>query len=73
MATTPRIPKKYVEAFTDPEADPENPASHLAPPMELTHLAGIPVQTRSSFKLDPVLHELIRIYPDRVIAWGLDE
>jgi len=66
VATVPRIPKEYVEAFSNPEADPDNPASHLTPPLDLPRLAGIPVQTRSSFRLDPVLHELIRIYNAKV-------
>jgi hypothetical protein len=66
VATIPRIPQDYVDAYSAPEADPDNPASHLAPPLDLVRLAGIPVQTRSSFRLDPVLHEMIRIYNGKV-------
>ena len=63
MATAPRIPQEYVEGFfMQMEPDPDNPATQIAIPIELSRLAGIPVQTRISFQLNPVLHELIRLY-----------
>jgi hypothetical protein len=34
-------------------------------------LRGIEIRGRAETVTEP--HELIRIYPDRVIAWGLDE
>ena len=67
MATTPRIPQEYVEGFfMQMEAVADNPATQIAIPIELSRLAGIPVQTRTSFQLNPVLHELIRIYNAKV-------
>ena len=67
MATTPRIPQEYVEGFfMQMEAVTDNPATQIAIPIELSRLAGIPVQTRTSFQLNPVLHELIRIYNAKV-------
>jgi AhpD family alkylhydroperoxidase len=67
MSTTPRIPQEYVEGFfMQMEPDPDNPATQIAIPIELSRLAGIPIRTRSSFQLDPVLHELIRIYNAKV-------
>ena len=42
--------------------DDGSPAAAVAIPIELSRLAAIPVRTKRSFQLDPVLHELIRIY-----------
>src|SRR5690349_24410685 len=67
MSTTPRIPQEYVEGFfMQMEPDPDNPATQIAIPIELSRLAGIPIRTRTSFQLNPVLHELIRIYNAKV-------
>src|SRR4051794_29866289 len=67
MSTTPRIPAEYAQGFfMQMESDPDNPATQIAIPVELSRLAGIPVATKSSFQLDPVLHELIRIYNAKV-------
>jgi AhpD family alkylhydroperoxidase len=62
MATTPRIPKELVEGFFMQVEDDGSPAAAIAIPVELSRLAGIPIATKRSFQLDPVLHELIRIY-----------
>jgi AhpD family alkylhydroperoxidase len=67
MSTTPRIPAEFAQGFfMQMESDPDNPATQIAIPVELSRLAGIPVATKSSFQLDPVLHELIRIYNAKV-------
>ena len=42
--------------------DDGSPAAAIAIPIELSRLAAIPIRTKRSFQLDPVLHELIRIY-----------
>ena len=67
MATTPRIPPELLEGFfIQMEDDADSPAAAIAIPIELSRLAGIPVRTTKSFQLDPVLHELIRIYNAKV-------
>jgi AhpD family alkylhydroperoxidase len=67
VATTPRIPQEYLDGFfMQMESAADNPATQIAIPIELSRLAGIPVQTRASFRLSPVLHELIRIYNAKV-------
>ena len=62
MATTPRIPEHLVEGFFMQVEDDGSPAAAIAIPVELSRLAGIPIQTKRSLQLDPVLHELIRLY-----------
>ena len=65
MATTPRIPTELLEGyFIQMERDEanDNPVAAIAIPIELSRLAGIPIRTKRSFQLDPVLHELIRLY-----------
>jgi AhpD family alkylhydroperoxidase len=62
MSTTPRIPAELVEGFFMQSEDDGSPAAAIAIPVELSRLAAIPVRTKRSFQLDPVLHELIRIY-----------
>jgi AhpD family alkylhydroperoxidase len=62
MSTTPRIPLELVEGFFMQSEDDGSPAAAIAIPIELSRLAAIPVKTKRSFQLDPVLHELIRIY-----------
>ena len=62
MATTPRVPAHLVEGFFMQVEDDGSAAAALAIPVELSRLAGIPVATKSSFQIDPVLHELIRLY-----------
>jgi len=62
MATTPRIPKHLVDGFFMQVEDDGSPAAAIAIPVELSRLAGIPIRTRKSFQIDPVLHELIRLY-----------
>jgi AhpD family alkylhydroperoxidase len=69
MATTPRIPQEMLEGFfiqmERGEAN-DNPVAAISIPIELSRLAAIPVRTRKSFQLDPVLHELIRLYNAKV-------
>lgn len=62
MATTPRIPTELVEGYFMQVEDDGSPAAALAIPVELSRLAGIPIASKSSFQIDPVLHELIRLY-----------
>ena len=62
MATTPRIPKELVDGFAMQIENDGSPAAAIAIPIELSRLAGIPIQTRRSFQIEPVLHELIRLY-----------
>src|SRR4051794_3774829 len=63
MATNPRIPEDLLKGFfIQMETDDDNPAAAIAIPIELSRLAAIPVKTKNSFQIDPVLHELIRIY-----------
>ncbi|MGY1495923.1 carboxymuconolactone decarboxylase family protein [Streptomyces sp. QTS52] len=62
MATTPRIPQELVEGFFMQVEDDGSPAAAIAIPVELSRLAAIPVRTAKSLQLDPVLHELIRLY-----------
>ncbi len=69
MATTPRIPTELLEGyFIQMERDEanDNPVAAIAIPIELSRLAGIPIRTKRSFQLDPVLHELIRLYNAKV-------
>ncbi|WP_405607146.1 carboxymuconolactone decarboxylase family protein [Streptomyces sp. NBC_00076] len=69
MATTPRIPVELLDGyFMQMEHDGaiDNPVAAIAIPIELSRLAGIPVRTSTSFQLDPVLHELIRLYNAKV-------
>src|SRR3954447_22667380 len=65
MATIPRIPQDLLDGFfiqmERSEAN-DNPVAAISIPIELSRLAGIPIRTKKSFQLDPVLHELIRIY-----------
>src|SRR5690348_3511884 len=62
MATTPRIPAHLAEGFFMQVEDDGSAIAALAIPVELSRLAGIPVASRNSFQIDPVLHELIRLY-----------
>src|SRR4051794_34892904 len=62
MATTPRLPEELVQGFFMMAENDDSPAAAIAIPTELSRLAGIPVRTTASFQLDPVLHELIRLY-----------
>ena len=67
MATTPRIPQELVDGyFVQMESDSDHPLAQVAIPIELSRLAGIPIRTAKSFQLDPVLHELIRLYNAKV-------
>jgi AhpD family alkylhydroperoxidase len=69
MATTPRIPTELLDGyFIQMERDEanDNPVAAIAIPIELSRLAGIPIRTKRSFQLDPVLHELIRLYNAKV-------
>ena len=69
MATTPRIPAELLEGYfiqmERDDAEP-NPVAAIAIPIELSRLAGIPIRTEASFQIDPVLHELIRLYNAKV-------
>src|SRR4051794_19348655 len=63
MATNPRIPEDLLKGFfIQMETDDDNPAAAIAIPIELSRLAAIPVKTKNSLQIDPVLHELIRLY-----------
>src|SRR4051794_11103929 len=62
MATKPRIPPELVQGFSMLTEDDSSPAAQIAISAELTRLAGIPIRTRRSFQLEPVLHEMIRLY-----------
>jgi AhpD family alkylhydroperoxidase len=67
MATTPRIPQDLIDGFfVQMEADSDHPLAQVAIPIELSRLAAIPIRTARSFQLDPVVHELIRIYNAKV-------
>ena len=67
MATTPRIPQDLIDGFfVQMEPDSDHPLARIAIPIELSRLAGIPIRTAQSFQLDPVLHELIRLYNAKV-------
>ncbi|MGH8445385.1 MAG: carboxymuconolactone decarboxylase family protein [Solimonas sp.] len=65
MATKPRIPPELVQGFSMLTEGDQSVAAQIAIPAELTRLAGIPIQTRKSFQIDTVLHELIRLYNAR--------
>jgi alkylhydroperoxidase family enzyme len=70
MATTPRIPAELLEGYfiqMERTEEQTNPVALIAIPIELSRLAGIPIRTRASFQLDPVLHELIRLYNAKVM------
>ena len=70
MATTARIPTELLEGYfiqMEREEGTGNPVALISIPIELSRLAGIPVRTRASFQLDPVLHELIRLYNAKVM------
>src|SRR3954447_9600371 len=69
MATVPRIPQEMLEGYfiqMERTEDNDNPVAAISIPIELSRLAGIPVRTKKSFQLDPVLHELIRLYNAKV-------
>src|SRR3954447_10748717 len=69
MATVPRIPQDLLDGFfiqMERSEDNDNPVAAISIPIELSRLAGIPIRTKTSFQLDPVLHELIRIYNAKV-------
>src|SRR3954453_13632266 len=69
MATTPRIPQELLDNYfiqMERDDDNDNPVAAIAIPVELSRLAAIPVRTKKSFQLDPVLHELIRLYNAKV-------
>ena len=69
MATTPRIPTELLEGYfiqMERNEANDNPVAAIAIPIELSRLAGIPIRTKRSFQLDPVLHELIRLYNAKV-------
>src|SRR3954453_5358353 len=69
MATTPRIPAELLDNYfiqMERDDDNDNPVAAIAIPVELSRLAAIPVRTKKSFQLDPVLHELIRLYNAKV-------
>jgi AhpD family alkylhydroperoxidase len=69
MATVPRIPQEMLEGYfiqMERSEDNDNPVAAISIPIELSRLAAIPVRTKKSFQLDPVLHELIRLYNAKV-------
>src|SRR5689334_10620426 len=69
MATVPRIPQHLLDGYfiqMERSEDNDNPVAAISIPIELSRLAAIPVRTKKSFQLDPVLHELIRIYNAKV-------
>jgi AhpD family alkylhydroperoxidase len=67
MATTPRIPQELIDGFfVQMEPDSDHPLAQVAIPIELSRLAAIPIRTARSFQLDPVVHELIRLFNAKV-------
>jgi AhpD family alkylhydroperoxidase len=69
MATVPRIPQELLDGFfiqMERSEENDNPVAAISIPIELSRLAGIPIRTKRSFQLDPVLHELIRLYNAKV-------
>lgn len=62
MRTTPRIPDEYARHFTMMAEGSETPAARIAIPAEVARLAGIPIASKDSITLDPVVHECIRLY-----------
>jgi AhpD family alkylhydroperoxidase len=69
MATVPRIPKDLLDGYfiqMERSETNDNPVAAISIPIELSRLAAIPVKTAKSFQLDPVLHELIRLYNAKV-------
>lgn len=62
MATTPRIPPEFARDFTMMSEGVDTPAARIAIPIEVARLAGIPIASRDSITLDPVVHECIRLY-----------
>lgn len=62
MATTPRIPEHLARGFTMLADDVSTPAASIAIPSELTRLAGIPIASARSLKIDPVVHECVRLF-----------
>jgi AhpD family alkylhydroperoxidase len=62
MSTVPRIPAELVQGFFLLAEGGDTPAAQIAIPAELSRLAAIPIRTRRSLQIDPVLHELIRLY-----------
>jgi AhpD family alkylhydroperoxidase len=62
MSTVPRIPAELVQGFFLLAEGGDTPAARIAIPAELSRLAAIPIRTRRSLQIDPVLHELIRLY-----------
>jgi AhpD family alkylhydroperoxidase len=69
MATVPRIPQHLLDGYfiqMERSEDNDNPVAAISIPIELSRLAAIPVRTKKSFQLDPVLHELIRLYNAKV-------
>src|SRR4051794_17401115 len=69
MATVPRIPQHLLDGYfiqMERSEENDNPVAAISIPIELSRLAAIPVRTKKSFQLDPVLHELIRLYNAKV-------
>src|SRR4051812_9483712 len=62
MSTTPRIPAELAQGFTMLADGGETPAAKIAIPIELTRLSGIPIASEGSIRLDPVVHECIRLF-----------
>ena len=62
MSTTPRIPADLVLGFTMLSDGGDSPAAKIAIPTELIRLSGIPIASEGSIKLDPVVHECIRLF-----------
>jgi hypothetical protein len=63
MATTPRIPSELIKGFSlQIDEDDGSPAAAIGVPSALSRLAGAPVRTKTSFQIDPVLQEMIRLY-----------
>jgi AhpD family alkylhydroperoxidase len=62
MSTTPRIPADLAAGFTMLSAGQDTPAARIAIPVELIRLSGIPIASEGSIRLDPVVHECIRLF-----------
>jgi alkylhydroperoxidase family enzyme len=62
MAPKPRIPESLVPGFSMMSEGGDSPAERIAIPTELSRLAAIPIRSKGSFEIDPVVHECVRLF-----------
>lgn len=62
MSKNSRIPEHLSAGFTMMTEGGDSPAEKIAIPVELPRLMAIPIPSKGSIELDPVLHESIRLY-----------